>query len=156
MDRELALWLRDNSTLLVVLVFLASGAFGVWVWGWQHRAMVSSLEESLERAREQADKWCSVALSLLAEVDETVPHAPASRAFLTALRVAFDELFTDSELQNICFDLGIEWEELGGATKGDKARALVQYMEKRRRVPELVNQLDRYRPGWRSEKPKEG
>lgn len=155
MDREFALWLRDNSALLTALVFLVSGAFGVWIWGWQHRAMVSSLEDALKQAQLQADKWCSVALALLAEAHETAPHAPQSRAVLTALRVAFDELFTESELQNIYFDLGVEWDEVSGATKSDKARGLVQHMEKRRRVPELVNQLDRYRPGWRSEKPKE-
>jgi hypothetical protein len=50
------------------------------------------------------------------------------------------------ELQTLCFDLDIDYDDLSGGAKSDKARELIQYLERRGRLPELVPQLRRSRP----------
>ncbi len=45
--------------------------------------------------------------------------------------------FNDSELRDLCFELGIDYESLGGEGKAAKARELVAYCQRRDRLPEL-------------------
>ncbi|MFN2107592.1 MAG: hypothetical protein ACK2UJ_22130 [Candidatus Promineifilaceae bacterium] len=45
--------------------------------------------------------------------------------------------FNIEELQDLCFAMGIDYEELGGAGKSAKARELVLYMQRRGRLGEL-------------------
>ena len=47
--------------------------------------------------------------------------APA-REYLTYLRQLLATRFDQSELRTLCFDLGIEYDDLVGASKADKAR----------------------------------
>jgi hypothetical protein len=60
------------------------------------------------------------------------------REFLTAY-------FNESELKNIAHDLRIEYEELDGSNKGDKARELISYMERRDRLGQLIEYSFRLR-----------
>ncbi len=55
-------------------------------------------------------------------------------------------LFSDGELRDLCFDLGVDYENLAGATKSDKARELILYMERQARLPDLVNRVFELRP----------
>jgi hypothetical protein len=54
--------------------------------------------------------------------------------------------FDEGELRTLCFDLGIEYENLPGTTKADKARELVLYFEHRGRIPELLELIRNSRP----------
>lgn len=45
---------------------------------------------------------------------------------------------SDSELRDLCDDLGIDYENLPGQAKSDKARELVLYMSRRNRLEELL------------------
>jgi hypothetical protein len=45
--------------------------------------------------------------------------------------------FNDSELRDLCFELDIDYESLGGEGKAAKARELVAFCERRDRLPEL-------------------
>ncbi|MFN2104292.1 MAG: effector-associated domain EAD1-containing protein [Candidatus Promineifilaceae bacterium] len=45
--------------------------------------------------------------------------------------------FNIEELQDLCFALGVDYEELGGTGKSAKARELVLYMQRRGRLGEL-------------------
>jgi hypothetical protein len=62
------------------------------------------------------------------------------------LRKLLETNFSLEELANLCFDMGIEYENLPGATRGAKARELVQYCERRLRVGELVETGRALRP----------
>ena len=70
----------------------------------------------------------------------------ADHAQLLELRRVLVELFDESELRDLCFDLGVAYDDLPGRGKKDKARELVTYMERRQRIPELTETIERQRP----------
>lgn len=69
------------------------------------------------------------------------PQAAAS-TFRELLNTAFNV----SELQTLCFDLGIDFESLAGAGKADKARELVLYVQRMGQAPALVAACRHLRP----------
>ncbi len=60
------------------------------------------------------------------------------RAYLIRLHQMLTDRFSEEELRTLCFQLGVDYEVLPGRGKADKARELVQYLERRDRVHELV------------------
>lgn len=74
---------------------------------------------------------------------------------LAHLRQQFTRLFNESELQTLCFDLGVDYESLSGEGKDDKARELVAYMQRNGRLPELITAGKNLRPHaqWDEETP---
>lgn len=62
------------------------------------------------------------------------------------LRTALSNLFSTGELRTLCFDLGIDYEDLEGAGKSGKALALVQYGQRHGRYDELVYRVQQLRP----------
>jgi len=65
---------------------------------------------------------------------------------LPQLRDFITRYFNDSELRDLCFDLGIEYENLGGDNKSAKARELVAYCQRHGRLTELEDTCCRLRP----------
>lgn len=65
---------------------------------------------------------------------------------LIALRRILSERFSDGELRNLCFDLGIDYESFPGNGKSDKARELVALSVRHHRIPELVAAIKDARP----------
>ena len=57
---------------------------------------------------------------------------------LTQLRQLLSKRFSDGELRTLCFDLGVAYEDLPGSGKADKARELVDYMDRHERLADLV------------------
>ena len=49
--------------------------------------------------------------------------------------------FNLQELQDLCFDLGVDYEDLGGTGRKAKARELVQYMQRRGRLDALLQAI---------------
>lgn len=84
-----------------------------------------------------------------AGVDELPSFQPAE---LVKLRRSISILFNESELRDLCFDLGLDYDDLPGAGKKDKARELVAYYHRRGRISELVRACLRLRPGICKEK----
>ena len=58
----------------------------------------------------------------------------------------FVEYFSDSELREICFEFGVEYENLSGDTKNRKASDLVGHLQRRGQYPALVELCRRLRP----------
>jgi hypothetical protein len=54
--------------------------------------------------------------------------------------------FTLDELEGICLELGIEWEELPARTRSGKARQMVQKADTLKRRDKLVKIVKRERP----------
>ena len=58
-----------------------------------------------------------------------------------------DKSFSEGELRTLAFDLRVDFENLPGHGKKDKARELILYLERRSRIPDLVSELCKLRPG---------
>jgi hypothetical protein len=54
--------------------------------------------------------------------------------------------FNEEELRACCFELDIDYEDLGGRGRADKARELVKHLQRRGRLSELIAYIDRERP----------
>ncbi len=54
--------------------------------------------------------------------------------------------FSEDELKTLCFELGIEFEDLGGVGKTGKARELLQFCRRNDKLQELVAALRAKRP----------
>jgi Effector-associated domain 7/TIR domain len=65
---------------------------------------------------------------------------------LTKLRQNLVDSFSDTELRDLCFDLGIDYEDLPGQGKAAKARELVAYCERRGLTTELIKKCSELRP----------
>jgi hypothetical protein len=68
------------------------------------------------------------------------------------LRQILVDHFDDDELKTLCFELQIEYADLPSASRKGKARELVTYLERRDRLPELVEIGKAMRPNapWES------
>ncbi len=62
------------------------------------------------------------------------------------LRQKLDEHFNKDELKLICFDLGVDFDNLAGDSKAIKAMELVALMEREQKIADLVSACKRYRP----------
>ena len=71
---------------------------------------------------------------------------PAPTAVRTQLRELLSQRFNEEELRTLCFDLGIDYDDLGGGSKAGKARELVDYLKRRGRLADLVNAGKERRP----------
>ena len=62
------------------------------------------------------------------------------------LRQVLIDYFNDDELRDLCFDLGIDYENLAGAGKAGKARELIAYAQRRGTLEDLARQVKSLRP----------
>lgn len=65
---------------------------------------------------------------------------------LIRLRQILLNRFNEEELRTLCFDLALDYDMLPGRGKEGKARELLAYLERRNRLSELVELLQRNRP----------
>jgi hypothetical protein len=54
--------------------------------------------------------------------------------------------FDTEQLRALCLDLKVPYEDLGGKGRAGKALELVLYLQRRKRLPELVDELARWHP----------
>lgn len=64
-------------------------------------------------------------------------RVPTSRE----LRQILTHAFSLEELRNLCFDIGVDYDQLVGSEKGAKARSLVEYWQKRNDLGRLVEAI---------------
>lgn len=65
---------------------------------------------------------------------------------LARLHQMFIERFSESDLRSLTFYLNIDYEELAGEGVASKARELIQYVERRGRIHDLLEVIQRSRP----------
>ena len=46
--------------------------------------------------------------------------------------------FSEDELLTLCFELGVDYEELPASTKTGKARELIAHLDRHERIPDLI------------------
>jgi hypothetical protein len=73
-------------------------------------------------------------------------HTPTKPITPNELKQMLTQYFNEAELQDLCFELRVEYENLPGPGKNDKARELVMYMEHHTRLKELTDTIRRLRP----------
>jgi hypothetical protein len=71
-------------------------------------------------------------------------ETPPSR--LTRLRETLTYLLSDGELRTLCFDMGVDYENIPGEARADKARELIIHLNRRQQIPELIRVGRRLRP----------
>lgn len=112
--------------------------------GWFASApTLSVMPDSAAEPEPQPPTVASSAQDSTAEPDE-----PSATDHDRKVRLArfIDAWFDREELQNLCFDLGIDFYNLAGEKKESKARNLVTYMHSRGRLAELERKLAADRP----------
>jgi hypothetical protein len=70
--------------------------------------------------------------------DTSSQQDASRRNYLVRLRQILDTSFDEGDLRTVCFDLGVDYENLPGEGKANKARELVIHLERCGRIPELV------------------
>lgn len=65
---------------------------------------------------------------------------------LKELRRILAKRFSEDDLRTLCFDLGMDYDDLPGRGKCGQARELVMYMHRHGRVSELEREIKRKRP----------
>lgn len=65
---------------------------------------------------------------------------------LSQLRQLLTQQFSKSELHLLAFDLGVEYEELAGSTRSDKAVSLIEYLQRNGRLTDLITPCRQLRP----------
>lgn len=97
----------------------------------------------------QQENMASEVLFKLGEssTDAGVPTSPAGPSSRASLRQDFQDHFSETDLQELCFDHDIDYESLPGSNKRAKVMELIMYFEKRGRLEELVGIYHSLRPG---------
>ena len=80
-------------------------------------------------------------------IDESSPDLIEPYRFdQKRLLLLLDDTFSEEEIKEICFFLEVQYENLAGSGKRNKARELISFLRQRARVHELLNELRRRRP----------
>jgi hypothetical protein len=75
-----------------------------------------------------------------------VSNEGAHRRHLTNLRKQLASTMNDDELETLCFDLGVDYENLKGDNKETKARELVLHCDRTSKIIELIGLCRAMRP----------
>ncbi|MCG8346308.1 MAG: SAVED domain-containing protein [Chloroflexales bacterium] len=84
--------------------------------------------------------------SPLTRSDGTVVRDTAPVLSPAALRQGLTDALDEAELYDLCFDMGIDYENLPGSGKSSKVRELIRYCQRHSRYDELVETYQRLRP----------
>jgi hypothetical protein len=80
------------------------------------------------------------------ESDEPEPRTSVERERLAELRRTLSARYSESELQDLVFDLGLDYESLPGDGKAGKARELVAHCDRHGLIADLVEAMKKGRP----------
>lgn len=122
-----------EQNVIAALVLVIFGLLGIYIL---------SLRDELARWRRMALTGQGVQEQLINVVEETADR----RRYLTDLRRRLVAHLSEDELDTLIFDLGVEDGAIQAATKQGKARELLEWLERRGRVSELVKLLRVQRP----------
>lgn len=107
---------------------------------------------SLISGRLWAEPPQSVPVQVAAAVTTPEPSPKHNNAAVSApdpvqfYHLLNSDSFTMEDLEQLCFELGVDWETIRGQTKPAKARAMIQYFQGRGRLAELYAAVLRARP----------
>ncbi len=143
---------KDIETRFVQIGYQANNPRVMWQLGFQ------SLEEHFQKSSYL--RWVEELPSdnIIKEVsDELINQAadeePDSRKIeylenkkLRKLRRKISDRFSEDEIRTLCFDLDIDYDNLGGSTKNGKTRELINHIKRNGRLPDLMTLIKQERP----------
>ena len=113
----------------------------------------AAIRFQLEKQIEQAESERDVLEQQMDMPDEDIQPVGAApeegvgdQAYLTQLRQVLTTRFDAGELRTLCFDLGVDYDDLPGEGKASRARELVGYLARRDRIADLIRVGKRLRP----------
>lgn len=65
---------------------------------------------------------------------------------LARVYTTLERHFNDDELRALCFDLGVPYDDLPGRTRPNKITALIEHLERRGRLSDLIHLVSHQRP----------
>ena len=90
---------------------------------------------------------CQPATSPVARpINASVLAVQGGKVDLAALRRVLVDRLDLEELRTLCFDLGVDYDNLGGEGKGGKVRELLAYFQRRDQLSQLVRYIRHHRP----------
>jgi hypothetical protein len=101
---------------------------------------INALDEKLEQASSPESEGDVQAVGAAPE------EGAVDQAYLTQLRQVLTTRLDAGELRTLCFDLGVDYDDLPGAGKANRARELVGYLARRDRIADLIRVGKRLRP----------
>ncbi len=129
----------------------------VYDLAWQSRELRKTNQERAALAHKTPQQAAEEFFETLASAASDAPISPTSGAalgdgqgkkeqagdvftvkYLAHLRQDIVEHFDDSDLRDLCFDMGIDYDDLPGQSKKDKARELVARCKRTGKIRELV------------------
>jgi len=78
-------------------------------------------------------------------VDVTSVHRVQEQNYLVALYQILAEHLDEEEAKTLCFSLDVDYDDLPAKGKSNKARELVEHLERRGRIPELIEKVTQMR-----------
>lgn len=86
-----------------------------------------------------------------ARLERPQQNLPIRFETVRGLQDILSQNFDKAELEGLCFELQIEYEELRGQRRSEKARELIAYFQRHGRLPELQDAIQTHRPHLFSE-----
>jgi hypothetical protein len=134
--RDLILWQRLHCALLhMYILWVQNPKYAVEAPRWKNEAKYHI--QCLRDAGHDPAQCPNIDAQMLLSLSDVDP---------VKLRQILVTHFNVSELRTLCFDLGINYDDLDGQGIGDKARELVAYFERREDTVRLEQECRKQRP----------
>jgi hypothetical protein len=112
----------------------------------QRAGQLERLMQALLQSRPEAFSMEGFDSASIDGGNETVLEVDDDAAVTTRLHQFVRNHYSLDEIQDLCFDFAVVYENLPGEGKAAKARELVRWMERRMRLNDLLIELQRTRP----------
>ena len=103
------------------------------------------LSQLVEAVREERPFVTPDRLSPDPEIRQSAAQQTPSVS-LDKLNKAVLDLFDEAELEDLCFDLAVDYDNLAGRNKFEKSASLTQFLQRRQRLPDFLDVLRKFRP----------
>jgi len=104
------------------------------------------LVRTVDRLTRQAERSARIVGVSMDALDDTPTQRAYSHAFKVELRRQLKDYYDESGIKELCYDLSIDYDELAGDTKTEKALELIKYLERNGGIHRLVRLMQQRRP----------
>lgn len=108
-----------------------------------HEPVIAKLEETKQALIKLTESQQQLVTGARKQVLQKTEIAQES---IIQLRTIFSQRFNEEELRTFCFQLQIDYDDLPALGKSNKARELVQYLQRRGRVLDILHAGESIRP----------
>ncbi len=131
---------EDGASTLVELPFLNLGSLHDVLWDLRHAGEGLNLDAPITRLFVNASVEGLAIATHITEMEES------AHLHLVELWQKLNRHFNREEMRSLCFLLNVEYDDLPGEGREDKARELVRYLNRRGHVSDLVQRCSELRP----------